>query len=765
MIDPYEALGVSREASPEKIKQAYREISRESHPDQNPEDPDAAGRFLDASRAYALLRDPEQRSVYDRTGRWEEDGRRPDDPGVQLAEAMDVFAREFEAASSLPATSDRLGTSDAPVVAVSVTYEEVERGGVRRLPAPCVHCAGSGAQDGSAGARCLPCDGSGRAPDAAQIDIRIPRGVADGDPLPSFASDRYQFVARVLEDGRWSRDGSDLHVIGRIPYDLAVLGGMLELQLPGRTYPLEVEPGTVSGHHHRIPGEGLPLSERGARGDLVITLQVVVPGQVGVLERWLLEARRMESASTPVRGLAAYVFLIQARAWAAARRRWSEWRNRNDRASVLRAERGAAALRSAAGLLTESDTQLRPLLEDGLRRIATEAARARDQLHMTRIRPGSSALASFVVDAAMVVILGGAVVLGIRYAAPAMAVAGDAPWWAFMGAMHPAVFAVVPLIAGLAAGAVTAKAPGGAARIAVGLPLGVIAAAAAAAAGSACYAVAMYAFGGVLSPVATILSGVLAITVSILPFLLFPLGAALVAGARAIVSHSEYRRNRRAISKYGIATSHLADHLAAFRHLLAQTDDARQPLASLLERAAPALAREAERRRTGPLNAALAMATPVIITGLWFGATALAVGSLFGVLPAGTGLGLRLATAAAVTALCALGSLLPRSLLERHRPGQIITGVAMAMAAVVLVGIVGGVGGSGPGVGWLLAGGATGALVLSFRLAESVDTTGTAIVMVLSGAVAIILWPVVLFLRVVPSATRSTRDRVALPRF
>jgi molecular chaperone DnaJ len=765
MIDPYEALGVSPEASPEKIKQAYREISRESHPDQNPGDPEAAGRFLDASRAYALLRDPEQRSVYDRTGRWEEDGRRTVDPGVQLAAAMDVFAREVEAASNLPATSDRLGTSQAPVVAVSVTYEEVERGGVRRLPAPCTHCLGSGAQEGSAGERCLPCDGSGRNPDAVQIDIQIPRGVADGDPLPSTASDRYQFAARVLEDERWARNGSDLHVIGRIPYDLAVLGGMLELELPDRTYPLEVEPGTASGHRQRIPGEGLPLSEHGARGDLVITLQVVVPGQVGVLERWLLEARRMKSASTPVRGLAAHVFLIQARAWVVARRRWAEWRSRSDQVSVLRAEKGAAALRSASALLTESDAQLRPLLEDGLRRVATEAARARDQLHMSRARPGSSALASLLVDAAIVVVIGGAVVLGIGYAAPAMAVAGDAPWWDFMGTLHPAIFAVVPFMTGLAAGAITAKVPAGAARTAVGLPLGLIAATAAAAAGSACYAVAMYAFGGVLSPITTILSGVLAITVSILPFLLFPLGMALIASTRAIVNHSEYRRNRRAISRYGVAASRLADHLAAFRQLLAQTDDARQPLASLLERAAPALAREAERRRTGPLNAALAMATPVIITGLWFGSTALAVGSLFSVLPAGTGLGIRLATAAAVTALCALGSLLPDSLLERQQPGQIITGVAMAVAAVVLVGIVSGVGGSGLGLGWLLAGGATAALVLSFRLAESVDTTRTAIVMVLSGAVAIILWPVVLILRVVPSANRSTRDRVALPRF
>jgi molecular chaperone DnaJ len=765
MIDPYQALGVSREASPEKIKQAYRQISRESHPDQNPGDPEAAGRFLDASRAYALLRDPEQRSLYDRTGRWEDDGGRPGDPGVQLVEAMDVFAREVEAASNLPATSDRLGTSDAPVVAVSVTYEEMERGGMRRLPAPCVHCAGSGAQKGSAGARCRPCDGSGRAPDAAQIDIRIPRGVADGDPLPSVASDRYRFVARVLEDERWARVGSDLHVFGRVPYDLAVLGGRLKLELPGRTYPLEVEPGTASGHQHRIPGEGLPLSEQGARGDLVITFQVVVPEQVGFLERWLLEARRMESDNTQVRGLAAHVFLIQVRAWSMARRRWSEWRSRRDRASALRAERGAAALRSASALLTESDAQLRPLLEDGLRRIATEAARARDELHMSRARSGSSALASFVVDAAIVVIIGGAVVLGIRYAAPAMAVAGDAPWWAFMGALHPAIFAVVPLMAGLAAGAITAKVPRGAARVAVGLPLGVVAAVAAAAAGSACYAVAMYAFGGVLSPVTTILSGVLAITLSILPFLLFPLGIALVASTRAIVSNSEHRRHRRAIRRYGAATSRLADHLAAFRHLLDQTDDVRQPLASLLERAAPAMARQTERRRTGPLNDALAMATPVIITGLWFGTTALAVGSLFGLLPAGTGLGLRLATAAAVTALCAMGSLLPRSLLERHRPGQIITGVAMAVAAVALVGVVGGVGGSGPGLGWLLAGGAIAALVLSFRLAESVDTTGTAIVMVLSGAVAIILWPVVLILRVVPSANRSTGDRAALPRF
>lgn len=598
------------------------------------------------------------------------------------------------------------------------------------------------------------------------VNVKIPRGVADGDEVPAEMADGARFVARIVEDERWARDGADLYATGYMPYELAVLGGALSVELPGRTYRAEVRPGTTSGHRSRIARQGLPLRDHGGRGDLILTLHVAVPERVGFVERWLLASRRMGSDSGRVHGVAMHLCRIQARAWIAARDQWSRWRDRHQRSALRRAEDAAASLRSAARLVNDG-ARLGPLIEEGFRIIAPEAARARSRLQHNAGRPRLSALAALVVDGVVVVIIAGVAWLGARYATPAIAVvaAGDALWWQLLGALHPAVIPVVPAVAGLAAGAVLASTPRRWIHLVVGLPLGLAVAGAAMAAGSAGHAVALHMVSGNESVAAAVLSRAMAVVVSTIPIILFLLCTMLVKSARIAIGEAEDRRDRRILREYDATAARLVGNLGAFRQLVAHARDAGEPLTTLVDQTSGPLAGQADRARTSGLDALLALLFPVLITALWIAATSLAVGAVFTALPAGTPLWVRVTTPATIAALCSLGSLVPSSVLERHRPNRIVILLACAVAALVLMAMLGGVGGVHPRPGWLLVGGAVAALVLSFRLIESMAATGTAAVMILAGAVAMILWPVALVLQAALLDTPAEEDESVVPRF
>lgn len=650
------------------------------------------------------------------------------------------------------------------MIPVNVTYEEVERGGRRRVSAPCTRCAGTGNGQATASERCSPCGGSGRALGAKLVNVKIPRGVADGDELPAEMAGDARFVARIVEDDRWARDGSDFHVTSYMPYELAVLGGALSVELPGRTHKVEVEPGTTSGHRMRIPRQGLPSRDKGARGDLVLTLHVAVPERIGLVERWLLEYRRLGSYSGRVRGVALHVCRTQAQAWIAARSHWSRWRDGHQRSAIKRAEHAAASLRSAAHRVNEC-ARLGPLIEQGFRIIAPEAERARDRLQENTDRPRLSALAALVVDGAVVLTIAVIGWLGARYAAPAIAAAGDGLWWQILRALHPAVLPLVPVVAGLAAGAVMSSTPRRWIHLVAALPLGVAVAGAAVATGSASQAVALHMVSGDVSVAAALLSRALAVVTAIFPVILFLLSTMLTKSARLAIGEAEDYRDRRILREYDATAARLVDSFGAFQHLVAQARDADQPLTALVQQTSGRLYGQAERARTSGLDALLALLFPVLITTLWIAAISLAVGGGFSVLPAGTPLWVRVATAATIAALCSLGSVVPSSLLERNRPNRIVILVACTGAALVLMGILGGIGGMESRPGWLLIAGAIAALVLSFRLIESVAATRTAAVMILTGAVAMMLWPVSLVLRAALRDTAPEDDGSVVPRF
>lgn len=787
-LDPYAALGVTRDASPQAIKQAYRRIALETHPDRNPGDADAAERFRRASQAYALLRDPERRPIFDRTGRWDLLERATDLLDVQLAEAVEIFAREFGAAADLTRT-DRSAPAHASSVSVpvDVTWHEVERGGRRQVSAPCSGCAGSGGREGSAQVRCtacggsgrlrnvqnsvlgpriqtercqschgsgrrpllvcVECDGSGRAPGGQPLEVLIPRGVADGESLYALSANGPRLVARVTEDRRWARDGADLYATGRIPYELAVLGGVADLELPGRKYSVQVAPATASGHRSRVPGQGLPRRDGSGRGDLVLTLHVAVPERVGGIERWLLAARRLGSDTSPARDLLERICRLQGRAWRAAADCWQRWRQLHRRSSLQRIETAAASLRSTARFIGESEERLGPMLEKAFPLIAPEAAEARRRVELHSRNRQGSAFGTLAVDVLLVAALTAALWLGARFAAPALVDFGGHPWWRFASMLHPASLALAPLLLGVAAGAVRAHAIHRTSRRLLSIPVGLALAATWVVTATGCYAVASTMLPGMDVLTVGAMTGALALTIGLIPFILFLLGSSIVTGGSLALQERAERVDRRVLRDYDVAAARLAVRLQgmerSFRQLLAQAHDSRHPLTSLLEEAAEALAREDDRPwRAGRLEPALALLAGVAVTVIWGAAAILTVTVTVGMIPEAAGW--FRATAAVVTlALCGVGAFLPPAFLERPRLRNTATSIAVTIAALALAGLLV-VGYAGPWAAWLMAAVATTAVVLSFRIRESTHATGIAFFLLGSGALGLLLLPATL---------------------
>ena len=175
MADYYERLGVTRDADVSEIKKAYRSLAMNYHPDRN-DSPDAEEKFREVTEAYEVLRDPEQRSLYDRFG---EAGikRGAGGPaggfgGFDFGDAFEVFMREFGGMSGLGDLFGRGRPSRGPrrggdlKMRMSVSLEEAARGVTRSVRVkvldPCDVCDGSGAAAGTHAERCSTCGGAGQ---------------------------------------------------------------------------------------------------------------------------------------------------------------------------------------------------------------------------------------------------------------------------------------------------------------------------------------------------------------------------------------------------------------------------------------------------------------------------------------------------------------------------------------------------------------------------------------------------------------------------
>ena len=357
----YEVLGIERGVSEDEIRKAYRKIAFQNHPDRNPGDKAAEQRFKEATEAYEVLRDPEKRARYDQFGHAGVAGPGGgaagfDFSGFDLADALRAFMRDFGGFEDLFRGGEggpgRAARGDDLQVRLKLTLEEIAAGVEKKLKVKhlkacatcggrggkgeetCTQCRGRGQvrrvqqsifgqfvnvstcpQCGGDGRtirdRCKDCGGEGRAPDSETITVRVPAGVAGGNFIPMRglgdagprggpAGDLI-VVIEEKEHAVFDRDGSDLHLDMPISFVTATLGGRIEVPtLQGEPAPVQVSPGTATGHVVRVRGRGL-ASLRGGHGDLLARLIVWVPSRVSAQERKQLEQLGVSEGLKPPR--------------------------------------------------------------------------------------------------------------------------------------------------------------------------------------------------------------------------------------------------------------------------------------------------------------------------------------------------------------------------------------------------------------------------------------------------------------------------------
>ena len=343
--DPYEVLGVERDADETAIKKAFRRLARELHPDVNAHDPDAEEKFKEAAEAYEILNDPERRATYDRYGYegLRSGGMGPDFSG--FGSISDLFDAFFGGMSGMGAT--RAGPRSGGDVAMTaeITLEQAATGDELELTfeaiETCERCHGNGAEPGTpietcprcggagmlqavtrspfgqivrsvacdvcggegkvAKEPCTRCDGRGREVRRRTLRVDVPAGIADGQRIRLGGrghageaggppGDLYVLI-HVREHERFMRDGDDLVTVADVPAPLAALGTTVSLEaLDGSPIELDIPAGTQPGETLLVRGAGMPgLQRRGRTGDLRAVVNVQIPRRLDRDQRELLE--------------------------------------------------------------------------------------------------------------------------------------------------------------------------------------------------------------------------------------------------------------------------------------------------------------------------------------------------------------------------------------------------------------------------------------------------------------------------------------------
>jgi molecular chaperone DnaJ len=346
--DPYEVLGVPRDADETGVKKAFRTLARELHPDVNRHDPAAEEKFKEAAEAYEILSDAERRSVYDRFGFEGLDSRGYAPAGHGFGSFADIFDAFF-GGDPFGFGRSGFGAGPGPVqggdtaVELEVTLEQAATGvGVEvpyELVDTCERCHGNGAEPGTpietcprcegtgqlrsvtrtafgqlvrshpcdncggegkvASNPCSACGGRGRRAIRKTLSVDIPAGIADEQRIRltgrGHAGERggppgdLYVLVRVAEDERFLRDGSDLVTAIDVPAPAAALGTTVTVPTLDGEREVEVPPGTQPGTVVTLRGLGMPSLGRGRHGDQRVVLNVVVPGNLSARQRELLE--------------------------------------------------------------------------------------------------------------------------------------------------------------------------------------------------------------------------------------------------------------------------------------------------------------------------------------------------------------------------------------------------------------------------------------------------------------------------------------------
>lgn len=288
--DYYATLGVAKTASAKEIKQAFRKLARKFHPDVNPGDKSAEGRFKEINEAYEVLSDPEKRAKYDALGAdWKRaadftppQGARPEEAGFgewgEFGDFSDFFSSMFGRASARDRRGGPVRRRGEDLEAeITLPLESLLRPGPRR-----VNIRGQ------------------------SIEVEIPPGVRDGTILRIAGrggpgvnegppGDLYLRV-RVPPHPRYRVSGDDLEVDLPLQPWQAVLGDTVTIETIDGPVKLKVPPGTQSGRRLRLRGRGLPRTD-GGRGNLYAAVRIVVPEHPTPSERTAYEALKRHATA------------------------------------------------------------------------------------------------------------------------------------------------------------------------------------------------------------------------------------------------------------------------------------------------------------------------------------------------------------------------------------------------------------------------------------------------------------------------------------
>ena len=338
--DYYEVLGVSKDASADDLKKAYRKLALKYHPDKNPGDKQAEEKFKEAAEAYDVLSNPDKRARYDQFGHAGMGaGGEAGAGGVggfnyQQMDINDIFSQFGDIFGDMGfggRTRSRRSRSGAAVqvrgsdlrIRVRVTLSEIAQGVEKSIRIDrkvaskdttyktCPTCGGSGqsvhVQNTPFGSmqsvtECRTCGGTGKVVDkrgtgadaqglvsqSETLSVKIPAGVSDGTqlrvagkgnagPMGGPAGDLLVLIEEI-PDATFVRDGNNLLYELYISYPEAVLGGKKEIPtVEGGKVRITLEKGTQGGKILRLKGKGLPDLQQGGRGDMLVYVNVWTP--------------------------------------------------------------------------------------------------------------------------------------------------------------------------------------------------------------------------------------------------------------------------------------------------------------------------------------------------------------------------------------------------------------------------------------------------------------------------------------------------------
>lgn len=343
--DYYEVLGVSRTASGDEIKKAYRKLALKYHPDRNKGDKEAEEKFKEAAEAYAILSDSDKRAQYDQFGH------SLGGAGFQGFEGFedsfrgfgDIFGDIFEDffGTSSGRRAGRSGGQRGSDLeyAADITLEEAASGKEITIefprPESCEHCGGSGAEPGSRKAACSECrgtgeirisqgfftlrrtcprchgegeqitkpcshcHGTGRLRKTRKLNVKIPPGIDDGAALKisgeGEAGQRgggrgnlYVHI-RVKPHSIFERSGNDLLLEMTVQVFQAALGTEIEIPTLDGKVRLKIPAGTQPGKVFRLKGKGFPDVRGYGTGDELVRVNVEIPEHLSAQERKLFE--------------------------------------------------------------------------------------------------------------------------------------------------------------------------------------------------------------------------------------------------------------------------------------------------------------------------------------------------------------------------------------------------------------------------------------------------------------------------------------------